>query len=481
MNKIKTIMSAAFLAAAVALSGCSLLGNGKDTSSTIPVQPQSVSGTENNSSQNSQTPINKEQETAGSKNTQAGSSQTDSVQRDTGQADPAQTDSGQTDPAQTDPAQAGSAHAGVLPSAEENDPDSSAQDDSSAHAKALQMLAEMSLEEKVGQMFLVNPEMIDMYTDGTVVSSNGSIAENIQKFHLGGIILFEGNILDREQTETMIADFQAAGEIPLFIGVDEEGGIVSRIGRNPAMGCTWFPNMREIGDTGDPSKAYEVGDTIGREIHDLGFNLDFAPDADVVTNPENTVIGDRAFSSDPAAAAQMVPQVIYGLQNNGVASSIKHFPGHGNTSTDSHTGFSSTDQDLDGLRQVEFLPFKAGIEAGTDMVMVSHIAAPAAVGTDEPASLSYEMITGLLRDELQFDGVVITDSLQMGAITEYYTPSAAVLASLNAGADIFLMPASLGESYNAVIDAVQNGSVSQERIDESVTRILEVKINRHIL
>lgn len=351
----------------------------------------------------------------------------------------------------------------------------------SAREQAQHILLGMTLEEKIGQMFLVTPEMIDMYTDGSVISCNDSITENIQKYHLGGIVLFEGNILNRAQTAEMIAEFQSASDTGLFIGVDEEGGIVSRIGRNPEMDCTWFPNMREIGDTNDTSKAYEAGDTIGREIRELGFNLDFAPVADVATNPENTVIGDRAFSSDPQVAAAMVAQEIYGLHNNNVASSIKHFPGHGDTSTDSHTGFSATDQDLEGLRSTEFVPFKAGIEAGTDMVMVSHIAAPAVTGNNDPASLSFEMITGLLRDELGYDGVVITDSLQMGAITEYYTASEAVLASLNAGADIFLMPAYLGESYNAVLNAVQDGSIPESRIDESVMRILKVKINRNIL
>lgn len=448
MKQTRRFLFAASLAAAAVLSGCSLLGDSAEDVTEKQTAKEAIWNTDDDTA-------------AGQDATETGHSDA----RDTQHGSEAETLQETEELYETEILQETDMPSSAVPLEDE----------------AIRLLSDMTLEEKIGQMFFVNPEMIDMYTDGNVTSCNASIIENIQKYHLGGIVLFEGNILNRTQTTEMIAEFQEAGDSGLFIGVDEEGGIVSRIGRNPEMGCTWFPDMREIGNTNDSSKAYEAGDTIGREIRGLGFNLDFAPVADVATNPENTVIGNRSFSSDPQIAAEMVAQEIYGLHNNDIASSIKHFPGHGDTSTDSHTGFSSTSQDLEGLRSVEFLPFKAGIEAGTDMVMVSHIAAPAVTGNDEPASLSYEMITGLLRNELGYDGVVITDSLQMGAITEYYGAAEAVLASLDAGADIFLMPAYLSESYNAVLEAVQSGSIPENRIDESVLRILKVKINRHIL
>ena len=202
---------------------------------------------------------------------------------------------------------------------------------------------------------------------------------------------------------------------------------------------------------------------------------DFAPDADVLTNPNNTAIGVRSFGSDPDMTAQMVEQAVKGFQDHQVSAVIKHFPGHGGTTTDSHNGAAIVDRSLEELRSAEFLPFEAGIQAGVDMVMVGHLQVPQVISDDTPASLSSEMITDVLRNELGYDGIVITDSLSMGAITTYYTSADAAVKCIQAGGDMLLMPYSFTEAYQGVLDAVNSGEISEDRINESVTRILKVK------
>ncbi len=266
-------------------------------------------------------------------------------------------------------------------------------------------------------------------------------------------------------------------EVPLVFSVDEEGGTVARIGNNGSFGVETFPDMADIGATGDPAQAQAVGQSIGTYLRELGFQLDFAPVADVNTNPNNPVIGDRAFHSDPEQAAMMVSAAVDGFHQGGVACTLKHFPGHGDTAQDSHYGYASSDKTWEEMRTCELYPFQAGIAAGADAVMVSHITTPNATSDGLPASLSYEMITEKLRGELRFQRLVVTDSLAMEAITDSYSAAEASLMAFQAGADVLLMPADLGEAYDALLAAVQDGTISQERLDESVLRILQLKEN----
>ncbi len=371
-------------------------------------------------------------------------------------------------------ASAGSTEAESAAEPEETEADS----DAAITARAREILASMTLEEQVYQMFIVTPETL---TGASTVTQAGATTKAALQAHpVGGLVYFAANILTPEQCTTMISNTQSYSEIGLFIAVDEEGGRVARIGSNSAMGTTSFSSMSTIGSTGDVSKAYEVGSTIGTEIAQFGFNLDFAPVADVNSNPNNTVIGDRAFGSDPELVAEMVASAVQGFRDSGMLCTLKHFPGHGDTDTDSHYGYTEVLKTLQELRSVEFLPFQAGIDAGADFVMMGHISVPEVTGDDTPASLSATMI-GILRDELNFQGLIITDSMVMSAITDRYTSAQAAVLAVQAGVDVILEPSSLTGAVQGILSAVEEGTISEERIQESVVKILEVKLRSGII
>lgn len=336
-----------------------------------------------------------------------------------------------------------------------------------------ELLKSMTLEEKVYQLFIVTPEGLTGV--GSVTAAGEITREALNEKPVGGLVYFANNLRTPEQAATMIEASQSYSKIPLFISVDEEGGTVSRIGSNPAMGAKVFNNMWEYGQNGDTSEVYNIGAEIASDLLKLGFNLNFAPIADVLSNPNNTAIGKRAFSSDPYIAGEMAAAFVRGSQDAGVIATLKHFPGHGATAADSHNGMAVSDRTLEELRNNEFIPFKTGIDAGADMVMVAHISVPEVTGDYTPADLSGLMVTQLLREELGFEGVVVTDSQSMSAITDYYTSEEAALQALQAGVDIILMPKDLETAVQGIIDAVANGSLTIERIDESVLRILSLK------
>lgn len=344
--------------------------------------------------------------------------------------------------------------------------------------KAQQLLQTMTQEEKIYQLFIVRQEAI---TGCDPVVESGEITrEAISKYPVGGIVYFAKNIRNRVQCQTMISNIQSYSKLGLFISVDEEGARISRIAKNPEMGTTVFDSMLTIGASENAGeKAYEVGKTIGAEIAQLGFNLDFAPVADVFSNPANTVIGDRAFSTDPEIAAELVAQCVKGFGDSGMLCTLKHFPGHGDTAQDSHYSTAITTKTVQQLRECELLPFRAGIDAGAPFVMVGHVTVPDI--SERPASLSHEVVTGLLREELGFDGLVITDAMDMDAITNSYTSSVAAVLALQAGADIILMPENLVGAVEGVKNALETGELTQEQIDEKVLRILKVKLEAGII
>ena len=259
--------------------------------------------------------------------------------------------------------------------------------------------------------------------------------------------------------------------IPIFLASDEEGGLVARI-EDSGIGVPYVGPMGEVGASGDPAAAFEAGSTIGGYLHELGINLDFAPDADVLIDPYNQTIGNRSFGTDPFLCGQMVGRFIDGLHDRGVASCIKHFPGLGDTETDTHTGGAWSSRTIEDYRGAEFVSFQGGIEAGTDMVMVSHLSNTALTGSDLPASLNKVVMTDILRDELKFEGVIVTDSLQMGAVTERFDSAEAAVTALEAGADILLMPIDFQAARQGILDAVESGRISEKRIDQSLRRIL---------
>ena len=303
--------------------------------------------------------------------------------------------------------------------------------------------------------------------------------EVYQKYPVGGLIYNSQNLVDIDQTKTMMAKMQQYADsrisLPVFLGVDEEGGSVTRIASNEAYGITNIDNMSDIGATGDTQNAYQAGVTIGTYLSDLGFNLDFAPVADVLT-VSDSVIGNRSFGTDSELVASMALSELQGLESMGIQGVMKHFPGHGGVSGDSHSGAVSTDKSLEELFASELVPFQRAIDGGAEFLMVGHIAAPNVTGDDTPASLSKVMITDVLRTQMGYQGVVITDAMNMTAITANHAADEAAVLAVNAGADMILMPEDFGKAYNGVIDAVNNGTIDEYRINEAVVRIVKAKL-----
>lgn len=345
-------------------------------------------------------------------------------------------------------------------------------------AKVEKMLQSMTLEEKIAQLYIVTPEELTGYN--TVTEAGETTKDRITSYPVGGFIYMAQNLQSPDQVKKMIENVQAYSMerigLPLFISVDEEGGTVTRFGNNPNFNLNKIGSMKAIGETGDTQNAYQVGLQIGSFLHDLGFNMDNAPDADVLTNPANKVIGSRSFGRDPDLVADMVMAEMQGLKQQNIIPVIKHFPGHGATEADTHQGYAYTDKSLEEMKQSELVPFQKAIEANAPVIMAAHISCPDITGDSTPASLSHTMITDILRGQMGYQGVVITDALNMGAIAEEYTSAQAAVKVLQAGADILLMPENFEESYNGIITAVSTGDLTEERINESVRRILKLKL-----
>lgn len=341
----------------------------------------------------------------------------------------------------------------------------------------------MTVEEKIGQLFIVNLELLDARKGSFYEwkKFTKAMAKSIKKYHIGGVILFSRNIANRKQTKRLINKLQKNSNTPLFVTVDEEGGDVARIASNKKMRTTTFPSMEEIGEKKDASYVYNMGETIGSEIKELGFNVDFAPVADVKTSELNLEIGSRSFGGDPDKVAQMVSAFVEGIQGQNVSATLKHFPGQGSSSGDTHIESVNIDSSITGLRKNDFVPFEAGISAGADFVMVSHISVSKVTETSQPASMSDLIMDTILRDELGFEGIVITDAMDMVSITETYTPAEAAYGAINGGADIVLMPEELDTAYNEILSKISDGTMSMERLDASVLRILTVKFMRSIM
>ena len=362
------------------------------------------------------------------------------------------------------------------------DPKSSAGEDSDSYWQGL--LAQLSLEEKIGQLFIIRPDQLDLsfepssqhshYSHARTLSA--SMQETLKKYPAGGFIIFDKNIESTTQLLAFTDQMRRLSRVVPFVSVDEEGGSVTRLAHAPSKGfrLKQYKSMASIGASKDVSKAFEVGNTIGTYLKEYGFNLDFAPVADVNTNPKNIVIGDRAFGSDPQLVADMVCAYVDGLHQGGVLSCTKHFPGHGDTSADTHSGAVVVNKTWDELKTTELVPFIASAEK-TDVIMIAHINLPGATSDGLPASLSKELLTGKLRGELGYEGLITTDSLAMGAIQNHYGSGEAAVLALEAGVDILLMPLDYVGAFEGVLEALRSGRISQQRLDESVLRILKAK------
>ncbi len=342
------------------------------------------------------------------------------------------------------------------------------------------LMNEMTLREKVCQMFIVTPEQLTGY--GCVTYADSIVQQSFTDVPVGGVILFAQNLTSQDQTAQLIASFQdyAGGSCGagLFVAVDEEGGTVARASQK--LGTASFRNMEYYGSMNDPELAYQAGSSIGSDLGRLGFNVDFAPVADVDLNSGNE-LGSRIFSSDPYVVSEMTANVVRGLQDQGVCATLKHFPGlgaaDGNTHYDNYVHIYRT---LDELREAEFVAFSGGIDAGADFVMVGHQKV-SGMGDDFPADLSYTVVTSLLREELGFQGIAVTDAQQINTIAGVYGSGDAAVRSVEAGIDIILMPADLRVAAGALCSAVEDGRITEERIDKSVARILNKKAELGLL
>ena len=334
-------------------------------------------------------------------------------------------------------------------------------------------LAGMTLHEKVCQMMFVTPEELTG-EDGVTVAGDAT-RQALENYPVGGIVYFAKNLESQDQVKEMIDNSQKYSSIGLFVATDEEGGVVNRL--MDTVGTTYIGSMYYYKDDGDET-AYENAYTIANDMSALGFNLDFAPVADVWSNPDNTVIGERAYSDDYAQAAELVGNAVKGFNDGGVMCTLKHFPGHGDTAEDSHYSSAYVHRTKEEIMADEMQPFRSGIEAGAEFVMVGHLIVP---DIDEvPATLSYKIATGILRDELKFEGVAITDSFEMESIADNYSVDDAVVMSVKAGMDMILQPKDMASAVNSIEQAVA-GELSEDRIDESVRRILTLKESRGLL
>lgn len=340
-------------------------------------------------------------------------------------------------------------------------------------------LDKMSLEDKVAQLFIIYPEMLVPEVDRVTAAGKMS-REAFDRRPVGGLIYMRQNLESKEQVQTMFSNFQeislARTGLVALLCVDEEGGTVTSVGGTESLGIPRIEHMAEIGEKNQPDEAFRMGEFVGGYLAELGFNVDFAPVADVLSNPENNVVKKRSFGADPALVTAMAAAFSDGLQSKGILSAYKHFPGHGATAGDTHKGYSYTEKTLEELKACELIPFADGVQREVPLIMIGHISLPEVVGDDTPASLSPYIVNTLLREEMGYDGIIVTDALAMGAIVREYSSDDAAVKALEAGADILLLPENFELAYQGVLNAVHEGRVSEQRIDESLRRIIRQKL-----
>ncbi len=330
-------------------------------------------------------------------------------------------------------------------------------------------LNNMTLDEKIGQMIIVYYSSSKM--DNTLKSALNDVKP-------GGFILFQENITTYDDTLNFIKEIKSTAKIPMFISIDQEGGNVQRLKKLIDLYVSDIPYMYYVGKTDDENLTYNVGKVIAEELRVFGINMDFAPVLDVFSNPNNTVIGKRSFGTTYEIVSKHGLQLAKGLEDNGVIPVYKHFPGHGNTETDSHYDLPVVNKTKEDLLNSDLVPFIDAIKNDAKVIMIGHLAVPEITKDNTPSSLSKEMITNFLKGELNYNGIVITDALNMKALTNYYKEDEICGKAVEAGVDILLMPTSSRKCLKSVQDAIKNGKVTEKDIDNSVRKILKLKFDK---
>lgn len=348
-----------------------------------------------------------------------------------------------------------------------------------AASKVDRVVKKMTLEQKVAQVFVVEPEAITG-VDAAIIAGDMT-REALERYPVGGFCYFAKNLESPDQTKELIANAQKYAKdacgLPLFACVDEEGGLVSRVASNAAFGVEDIGDMAAIGAAGSAKKARKAAAYVGGYLSELGFNVDFAPVADIATSQDGTM-ADRSFGATPDEVAPMVAAMVKGFAQAGVLCSAKHFPGIGAAEGDSHNESIYSNDSVEEMLKWSLVPFKEAIKAGVPMIMVGHLSCRGLKdqGTELPASLNPQVIEGILRKRLNYDGLAITDSLQMEA-AQVCTPDQQAVMALEAGADLVLMPADFEQAYEGLLAAIRDGTMSEDRLDESVRRIVAAKLD----
>lgn len=329
-----------------------------------------------------------------------------------------------------------------------------------------EIVSGMTLNEKIGQMILAG-------ITGTTMDTN--TRNLITQYNVGGIIFYKNNLVNPWQAVQLVNQIKAvnATNLPLLLSVDEEGGRITRL----PGGLVNLPSNQQIGVVNNQKFSYKVGAILGEELKSFGLNMDFAPVLDINSNPNNPVIGDRSFGDNAKLVSRLGIQTMKGIQSQNIIATIKHFPGHGDTSVDSHLELPIVNKSLKELKELELIPFERTIKKGADVVMVAHILLPQ-LDPQNPASMSKTVMSDILRNQLDFEGVIITDDMTMRAITDHFDIGRAAMESVKSGSDIILV----GHHYKNVVEtisslksAVQKGEISEQRINESVARIIALK------
>lgn len=333
----------------------------------------------------------------------------------------------------------------------------------------------MTLEDKVAGLFFITPEALTGME--TVTQAGDTTRDKLGEQPVGGLVYSAKNCIDENQLKEMLQNIKSYSKSAIFLGVEEEGGSLS-----PVAGSGLAENagkMSDIGAAGDASAAQNAGNTIGTYLAGYGFNVNFAPVSDVVAEG-NTLIGERAFGTEQGLVSSMVSAFVEGSNSAGVSTCLKYFPGLGDVTGNAGEGMITSDKAIEAFMERDFPAYQSGISAGADFVMVSHLSLPNVTGDNTPSSLSGKMVTEILRQQLGFQGIIITDAMNVAAITEYYTADEAAVKALQAGADMVFMPEDYATAYTGVLEAVQNGSLTEEQINESLRRIFRVKLRNRL-
>lgn len=337
---------------------------------------------------------------------------------------------------------------------------------------ASKIVNSMTIDEKIGQLFIIH------YNKPEITEEFKHILETVKP---GGFTLFNENIKTYEQTTKLIKDINSTAKIPMFISIDQEGGRVQRLKSMPGMNIINIPSMSKIGESNDENQAYNTGIKIANDLKKFSINMNFAPVIDIYLNPKNTVIGDRSFGNNAKTVSKMGLSLANALKNNNIIPVYKHFPGHGNTEKDSHVEMPIITKTKEELYQDELIPFKNAISNNADIIMVGHLALPKITNDYTPASLSKQVVTDLLKNELGYKNLIITDALNMKAITNNYSEKQIYELAINAGVDILLMPNDPILAFNSIKKSLEEGTINETTITKSVEKIIALKLKYNII